>query len=97
MVIVLSFSGKLTAIITSIPPSVLGGVSLILYGVIASNGLKIMIDTKVDLGKQRNLVITSIMLIIGLGGAVIPFAGTELVGTALAGIVGVILNLILPK
>lgn len=97
MVIVLSFSGKLTAIITSIPPSVLGGVSLILYGVIASNGLKIMIDAKVDLGKQRNLVITSIMLIIGLGGAVIPFAGTELVGTALAGIVGVILNLILPK
>lgn len=95
--ILLSFSGKVTAIITSIPSPVLGGVSLILYGVIASNGLKIMIDSKVDLSKQRNLVIASIMLIIGLGGAIIPFAGAELVGTSLAGIIGVLLNWVLPE
>ena len=96
--ILLSFSGTVTAVISSIPASVLGGVSLILYGVIASNGLKVMIEAKVDLGRQRNIVIASIMLILGLGGAIIPLGSVaELSGTALAGIVGVLLNWILPK
>lgn len=96
--ILLSFSGTVTAIITSIPSAVLGGVSLILYGVIASNGLKVMIEANVNLGKQRNMVIASIMLIIGLGGAIIPLGTVaELSGTALAGIVGVLLNWILPE
>lgn len=97
MAIILSFSGTVTAIISSIPAAVLGGVSLILYGVIASNGLKVMIESKVDLGKQRNMVIASIMLIIGLGGAIVPLGSAELAGTALAGIVGALLNAILPK
>lgn len=96
--ILLSFSGTVTAVIGSIPAPVLGGVSLLLYGVIASNGLKVLIRAKVDFGKQRNLVIASIMLILGLGGAVFPLAGAaELSGAALAGIAGVFLNWILPE
>ena len=69
-----------------------------LYGVIASNGLRILIDERVDLSKQRNLIIASAMLVICLGGAVFPLGGSAtLSGTALAAIVGVILNLILPN
>lgn len=95
--IILSFCGKVSAIISSIPACVLGGMSILLYGVIASNGLRILIDEQVDLSKQRNLIIASAMLVIGLGGAVFPLGGSAtLSGTALAAIVGVLLNLILP-
>lgn len=96
--IVLSFCGKISAIISSIPSCVLGGMSILLYGVIASNGLRILIDEQVDFSKQRNLIIASAMLVIGLGGAVFPLGGSAtLSGTALAAIVGVLLNLILPN
>ena len=95
--IVLSFCGKISAIISSIPTCVLGGMSILLYGVIASNGLRILIDAQVDFNKQRNLIIASAMLVIGLGGAVFPLGGSAtLSGTALAAIVGVILNQLLP-
>lgn len=95
--IVLSFCGKIAAVISSIPTCVLGGMSILLYGVIASNGLRILIDAQVDFNKQRNLIIASAMLVIGLGGAVFPLGGSAtLSGTALVAIVGVILNLILP-
>lgn len=95
--IVLSFCGKVSAVISSIPSCVLGGMSILLYGVIASNGLRILIDEHVDFSKQRNLIIASAMLVIGLGGAVFPLGGSAtLSGTALAAIVGVFLNLILP-
>ena len=95
--ILLSFCGKISAIISSIPNCVLGGMSILLYGVIASNGLRILIDEQVDFNKQRNLIIASAMLVIGLGGAVFPLGGSAtLSGTALAAIVGVLLNLILP-
>ena len=96
--IILSFCGKISAIISSIPSCVLGGMSILLYGVIASNGLRILIDEQVDFSKQRNLIIASAMLVIGLGGAVFPLGGSAtLSGTALAAIVGVLLNLILPN
>lgn len=96
--ILLSFCGKVAAVISSIPSCVLGGMSILLYGVIASNGLRILIDSHVDFSKQRNLIIASAMLVIGLGGAVFPLGGSAtLSGTALAAIVGVALNLILPK
>ena len=95
--IILSFCGKISAIISSIPTCVLGGMSILLYGVIASNGLRILIDAQVDFNKQRNLIIASAMLVIGLGGAVFPLGGSAtLSGTALAAIVGVILNQLLP-
>lgn len=96
--IILSFCGKISAIISSIPTCVLGGMSILLYGVIASNGLRILIDAQVDFNKQRNLIIASAMLVIGLGGAVFPLGGSAtLSGTALAAIVGVILNQLLPE
>lgn len=96
--IILSLCGKITALIATIPECVLGGMSILLYGVIASNGLRILVDSKVDFSKQRNLIIASAMLVIGLGGAIFPIGGSAtLSGTALAAIVGVILNLILPK
>ncbi|NLC54921.1 MAG: uracil permease [Erysipelothrix sp.] len=96
--ILLSFSGVVSALIASIPPPVLGGVSLLLYGVIASNGLKVLIDEKVDFKKQRNLIIASIMLVLGLGGATLPLVGSAVLsGSALSGIAGTFLNFILPK
>lgn len=96
--ILLSFCGKVSAIISSIPTCVLGGMSILLYGVIASNGLRVMIEEQVDFSKQKNLIIASAMLVIGLGGAVFPLGGSAtLSGTALAAIVGVILNFILPE
>lgn len=94
----LSCCGKISAFIATIPNCVLGGMSILLYGVIASNGLRILVDSKVDFSKQRNLIIASAMLVIGLGGAIFPLGGSAtLSGTALAAIVGVVLNLILPK
>ncbi len=94
---VISFFGKFTALIQSMPAPVIGGMSIILYGVIASNGLRTLIDNKVDFGDTRNLIIASSMLVIGLGGAVLNLSVVVLSGTALAAIVGVVLNLILPK
>ena len=95
--IALSFFGKFTALLATIPNAVIGGMSIILYGVIASNGLKVMIDEQIDFTKVRNLIITSAMLVIGLGGAVLDLGPLVLSGTALSAIVGVILNLVLPQ
>lgn len=93
----LSFLGKFTALISTIPASVLGGMSILLYGVIASNGLKVLIDARVNFGQVRNLVIASAMLVLGLGGAVLHIGRFSLSGTALAAIVGILLNLIFPE
>lgn len=95
--ILLSMCGKVAAVISSIPNCVLGGMSILLYGVIAGNGLRILIDEQVDLNKQRNIIICSAMLVIGLGGAILPLGPLTFSGTSLAAMVGVILNLILPK
>lgn len=96
--VVLSFFGKFSALISTIPGPVLGGMSLLLYGVIASNGLRVLVDAKVDFSKQRNLIIASVMLVIGLGGAVFKISSlATLSGTALAALVGVFLNQILPQ
>lgn len=93
----LSFIGKISALISTIPTAVLGGMAILLYGVIASNGLRILIDAKVDFSKQRNLIIASAMLVIGLGGAILPIGNmVTLSGTALAAVVGVVLNFVLP-
>ena len=96
--IILGCVPVVSAVIETIPASVLGGMSIILYGVIASNGLRVLVDNKVDYGKQKNLIITSAMLVIGLGGAVLPLGGSAtLSGTALAAFVGIVLNLVLPE
>lgn len=95
--IAFSFLGKFTALISTIPSAVLGGMSILLYGVIASNGLKVLIEKQVDFGQVRNLIIASSMLVLGLGGAVMDLGAIVLSGTALSAIVGIFLNLVLPK
>ena len=93
----LSFLGKFTALISTIPNAVLGGMSIMLYGVIASNGLKVLIEKQVDFREVRNLIIASSMLVLGLGGAILELGPVTLSGTALCALAGVILNLVLPK
>lgn len=96
--VVLSFVNVFTGLISTIPAPVMGGVLILLFGLIAGNGLKVMIDARVDLGQMRNIIIVSTMLVIGLGGAnfVINDAAT-LSGMALAVLFGVALNLVLPQ
>lgn len=93
--IFIGFLGKVTAIVSLIPPAVLGGVSLILYGFIAVNGLKILVSENVDFENSKNIVIASTMLILGLGGAEIAINSVVISGMSLAAIVGILLNLIL--
>ena len=97
MAILLGFLGKFTALVSTIPNAVLGGVSLLLYGFIAVNGLKVLIENKTDFSKSRNIIIASSMLVLGLGGAVINIATVGVSGMSLAAFAGVVLNLILPK
>ena len=95
--IIFSFLGKVMALIATIPTAVLGGISILLFGIIASSGLRMLVDHKIDFSNQRNLVIASIILVIGIGGASIKFSDTfEIEGMALAAIMGVLLNLVLP-
>ncbi|WP_133118803.1 uracil-xanthine permease family protein [Chryseomicrobium excrementi] len=96
--IIFSFFGQLMAVIDTIPAAVLGGISILLFGIIASSGLRMLVDSQVDFGDSRNLIISSIILILGIGGAMVKFSETfHIEGMALASIVGVLLNLILPK
>jgi uracil permease len=97
LAIMFSFFGKIMALIATIPTAVLGGISILLFGIIASSGLRMLVDNNIDFGDKRNLVISSIILVIGIGGAKLHFSDTfELQGMALAAIIGVILNLVLP-
>lgn len=96
----LGFLGYIQAFIGSIPSAVIGGMTIILYGLIAGNGVKVLIKSKVDLYNMRNLIIVSSMLVIGLGGAEIIFdasAGSGLSGMSLAALAGIILNIVLPR
>lgn len=85
------------AFIQTIPTAVLGGISILLFGIIASSGLRMLVESKIDFGNNRNLVISSVILVLGIGGAALKITETFSVeGMALAAIVGVILNLVLP-
>ncbi|HRX92381.1 MAG TPA: solute carrier family 23 protein, partial [Candidatus Izemoplasmatales bacterium] len=95
--IVLSFFNVFTTLISTIPAPVMGGISIILYGFIASNGLKVLIDNKVNMFDLRNLIIVATMLVIGLGGSMISFGTFQIYGMSLAALVGIVLNLTLPK
>jgi uracil permease len=96
--IVLSFFNILTGLIQTIPAPVMGGVLILLFGLIAGNGLKVMVDAQVNLASMRNLIIVSTMLVIGLGQAKILINDAAgLTGMALAAIVGITLNLLLPE
>lgn len=91
------FSGKVTAMIQSIPTPVMGGVSILLFGIIASSGLRMLVDNNIDFGDKRNLVISSVILVLGIGGAYIKFGPVlEIHGMALSAFVGILLNVLLP-
>ena len=98
--ICLGFLGKFTALVSTIPDAVLGGVSLLLYGFISVNGLKVLIENKIEFGKSKNIVVASTMLVLGLGGAAISIIHGDLSvtisGMSLAAIIGILLNLLLP-
>lgn len=95
--IVFSFVGKISALIQSIPGPVIGGISFLLFGVIASSGLRILIDNQIDYDKKRNLMITASILVLGIGGMYLKVGDLQLTSIALATVVGIALNLILPK
>ena len=94
--IIFGFIGKISALISSIPTPVMGGVSILLFGIIASSGIRMLVDSKIDFDNKRNLVIASVILVIGIGGAHIDLGTLKIEGMALAAICGVVLNLILP-
>ncbi len=100
LAIVFSFFGKVMAAIATIPSAVLGGVSILLFGMIASAGLRMLVDHNIDFGSQRNLVIASVILVLGIGGATLDANvfgfDIEISSMALAAITGVLLNLLLP-
>ncbi len=96
----MSFVGKFGGLIQSIPGPVLGGVSIVLFGMIASVGLRTLVENKVDFKNPRNMLIAAVMLIPAIGGATIPISATSgmvLTGYALAAVVGIILNKVLPE
>lgn len=99
--IIFGFLGQLTAVISSIPSAVLGGVSILLYGFISVNGLKVLIQNKVDFENIKNVIIVSSMLVLGLGGAAISIAkgnlSLSISGMSLAAIVGILLNLLIKE
>lgn len=95
--ILFSVLGKVSAILKTIPSPVLGGIMLLLFGTIASVGINSLIKNKVDMGNTRNLVIASLILTLGIGGAEMSFGSITMSGIGLAALVGVVLNLIIPK
>lgn len=99
--IIFGFLGQLTAIISSIPSPVLGGVSILLYGFISVNGLKILIQNKVDFENTKNVIVASSMLVLGLGGAAISIMtknmSVSISGMSLAALVGILLNLFIKE
>ena len=95
--ILFSFVGKLSALIETIPMPVIGGISFLLFGVIASSGLRVMIENHLDFNKKRNLMIASAILVIGIGNAYLQLGQYQFSGLAVASVLGIILNLILPQ
>jgi uracil permease len=92
--IVLSFFGKLAALIQAIPTPVMGGVSLLLFGVIGVSGIRILVESKVDYSKPSNMILTSVVLVIGLSGTTFTWGNFSMKGMALATVVAIILSLL---
>ena len=95
--ILFSVLGKISALLKTIPEAVLGGIMLLLFGTIASVGVNTLVKNQVDMGDTRNLVISSLILTIGIGGAELAFGSFTIGGIGLAALVGVILNLVIPR
>ena len=93
--IALSFIGKASALIQTIPGPVMGGVSFLLYGMIGASGIRLMVDSKVDYSKARNLALTSVVFVVGLSGVAINLGDVQLKGMSLAAVVGMLLGLVM--
>ena len=94
--IVFALIGKISGVLQSIPAGVLGGIMLLLFGMIATVGMKTLVDSGANLQKTRNQVIVSVILTVGIGGAMVEFGNFSMAGIGLSAVVGVLLNLILP-
>ncbi|WP_042145200.1 uracil permease [Paucisalibacillus sp. EB02] len=92
--ILLSFVGKLAALINSIPVPVLGGISLLLFGIIAASGIRMLVEANVDYNKSQNLILTCVILVIGISGASISIGEVTLAGMGLATVVGILLSVL---
>ncbi|MGI6147850.1 MAG: uracil permease [Firmicutes bacterium] len=97
MAVVLSLMPKFGALISTIPTAVMGGVSIMLFGVISASGIRTLVESGIDYSHKRNLVISSVILVLGIGGAQIGVGSFQLQGMALATLAGIVLNLVLPK
>ncbi len=95
--VVMSFIGKVSALLSSIPTPVIGGISIALFGVIASSGLKILIDSKINFDNKKNLLIASVILVSGIGGLTLQIKGLQITGVAFSTLLGIILYQILPE
>jgi len=91
--IILSFSGKLAAVIQSIPGPVMGGISLLLFGIIAASGIRMLVEAKIDYSNSQNLILTCVVLVIGISGVTIELGEVELSGMGLATVVAILLGL----
>ncbi|MCB0732750.1 MAG: uracil permease, partial [Ignavibacteriae bacterium] len=95
--IALAFLGKLGAILKTIPIPVMGGIMVLLFGMIAAIGIASLVKNQVDMSKSRNLVIVAVILVFGIGDMSLGYGNFQLAGIGLAGIIGVLLNILLPK
>ncbi|MDB4897346.1 MAG: uraA [Firmicutes bacterium] len=96
--IAMAFVGKLGALLRSLPEPVMGGISIVLFGMICAIGIRTVVDARIDFSNSRNLVIAAIILVMGLGGATVHLGpNLELHGMALAAVIGVALNKLLPE
>jgi len=93
--IILAFVGKLGAILSTIPVPVMGGMMVLLFGMIAAVGIGTCVREKVDFQTPKNLVIASVILVVGIGGLTVGYGKVQFAGIGLAGVVGIVLNLIL--
>ena len=91
--VICSFIGKMTTLINTIPGPVIGGISFLLYGMIGTSGIRILVDSKVDYGRSRNMAMTSVIFVVGLSGITVQFGSIQLTGMVLACVVGMIMGL----
>lgn len=92
--IALAFVGKLSAFIQSIPTPVMGGICILLFGVIAASGIRMLVESKVDYSKPANLILTAIVLIVGLSGTAVTIGTVQLKGMALGTVVGMLMSIV---
>ena len=92
--ILMAFIGPLSAFIATIPGDVIGGITFLLYGMIGTSGLRILVDKKVDYGKNRNLILTSVVFVAGLSGLTLTFGAVSITGMTLAAVTAVIISLL---